>query len=114
MDSIDILISILGSTIRLSIPLIFTALAGLFSERSGIFDIGLEGKMLAAAFASACVAYLTNDAWLGLGAGILISVGLSLVHGFASITNRGNQIVSGVSINFIVAGLKSYECSSWQ
>ena len=66
MDYYDILISILGSTIRLSIPLIFTALAGLFSERAGIFDIGLEGKMLASAFAAACVAYLTGSAWLGL------------------------------------------------
>jgi general nucleoside transport system permease protein len=113
VDSIDILISILGSTIRLSIPLIFTALAGLFSERSGIFDIGLEGKMLAAAFASACVAYLTNDAWLGLGAGILVSIGLSLVHGFASITNRGNQIVSGVAINFVVAGLTIVLGQAW-
>ena len=113
MDNIDILISILGSTIRLSIPLIFTALAGLFSERSGIFDIGLEGKMLASAFASACVAYLTNDAWLGLGAGILTSVALSLVHGFASITNRGNQIVSGVAINFVAAGLTIVLGQAW-
>lgn len=113
MDIIDILISVLGSTIRLSIPLIFTALAGLFSERSGIFDIGLEGKMLAAAFASACVAYVTDNAWLGLCAGILISVALSLVHGFASITNRGNQIVSGVAINFIVAGLTIVLGQAW-
>nr|WP_316651413.1 ABC transporter permease [uncultured Gellertiella sp.] len=113
MDYIDILISILGSTIRLSIPLIFTALAGLFSERSGIFDIGLEGKMLSSAFASACVAYVTGDAWLGLGAGILVSVALSLLHGFASITNRGNQIVSGVAINFIAAGLTIVLGQAW-
>ncbi len=56
MDLFDILVSILGSTIRLSVPLVFTALAGLFSERAGVFDIGLEGKMLAAAFAAACAA----------------------------------------------------------
>ena len=113
MDFIDILISILGSTIRLSIPLIFTALAGLFSERSGIFDIGLEGKMLASAFASACVAYLTGNAWAGLMAGIATSVALSLVHGFASITNRGNQIVSGVAINFVAAGLTIVLGQAW-
>lgn len=113
MDFIDILISILGSTIRLSIPLIFTALAGLFSERSGIFDIGLEGKMLASAFASACVAYLTGNAWAGLMAGIATSVALSLVHGFASITNRGNQIVSGVAINFVTAGLTIVLGQAW-
>ena len=51
MEYFDILIGILGSAIRLSIPLLFTALAGLFSERAGIFDIGLEGKMLVSAFA---------------------------------------------------------------
>src|SRR5690606_41871759 len=79
-------------------------LAGLYSERSGIFDIGLEGKMLAGAFASAAAASVFHSAWLGLGVGILISVGLALVHGFASITHRGNQIVSGVAINFIAAG----------
>jgi ABC-type uncharacterized transport system permease subunit len=61
MDYYDIFISVLSSTIRLSIPLIFTALAGLFSERAGIFDIGLEGKMLGSAFAAACVAYLTGS-----------------------------------------------------
>lgn len=104
MDTFNTLILLFDSTIRLSVPLIFAALAGLFSERSGILDIGLEGKMLAAAFASAAIAAVYGSAWLGLGVGILISVGLSLVHGFASITHRGNQIVSGVAINFIAAG----------
>ena len=113
MEFIDILVSILGSAIRLSIPLIFTALAGLFSERAGIFDIGLEGKMLAAAFASACAAYVTGSAWMGLLAGILVSIAFSIVHGFASITNRGNQIVSGVAINFIVAGLTIVLGQAW-
>ena len=83
MDYFDILVSILGSTVRLSIPLIFTALAGLFSERAGIFDIGLEGKMLAAAFAAATAAYMTGSPWLGLASGIGVSLAFSLVHGFA-------------------------------
>jgi simple sugar transport system permease protein len=113
MDSFDILISILGSTIRLSIPLIFTALAGLFSERAGIFDIGLEGKMLAAAFAAACTAHLTGSAWAGLTAGIGISLFFSLIHGFASITNRGNQIISGVALNFVAAGLTVVLGQAW-
>lgn len=113
MDFFDIVVSILGSTIRLSIPLLFTALAGLFSERAGIFDIGLEGKMLAAAFASACVAYLTGNAWLGLLGGIAVSIVFSLIHGFASITNRGNQIVSGVALNFVAAGLTIVLGQAW-
>ncbi|ATN32494.1 sugar ABC transporter permease [Rhizobium sp. ACO-34A] len=113
MDFFDILISIMGSTIRLSIPLIFTALAGLFSERAGIFDIGLEGKMLAAAFAAASAAYVTGSPWIGLASGIGVSLAFSMVHGFASITNRGNQIVSGVAINFVAAGLTVVLGQAW-
>ncbi len=113
MESFDMLISILGSTIRLSIPLILAALAGLYSERAGVFDIGLEGKMLAAAFAAACVGYLTGSAWLGLFSGIAVSLVFSLIHGFASITNRGNQIVSGVALNFVAAGLTVVLGQAW-
>ena len=113
MDYFDIFVSILGSTNRLSIPLLFTALAGLFSERAGIFVIGLEGKMLAAAFASAVAAYVTGSAWLGLLAGIGVSIAFSLVHGFASITNRGNQIVSGVALNFVAMGLTVVLGQAW-
>jgi simple sugar transport system permease protein len=105
MDAVQTLTLILDSTIRLSVPLIFACLGGLYSERAGVFDIGLEGKMLAAAFAAAAVASLTLSAWAGLAAAILVSVALALVHGFASITHRGDQIVSGVAINIIAAGL---------
>jgi ABC-type uncharacterized transport system permease subunit len=105
MESFQSLILLLDSTVRLSIPLLFAALAGLYSERSGIFDIGLEGKMLAAAFAAAAIGAVTGNVWLGLGSAILVSVMLALVHGFACITARGNQIVSGVAINFLAAGL---------
>ena len=104
MDFVDPLINILNSTIRLSVPLLLACLAGLYSERAGIFDIGLEGKMLAGAFAGAAAAAVFGSAWIGLGVAILVAVFLALVHGFASITHRGNQIVSGVAINFIAAG----------
>ena len=104
MDIFHTLVVLLESTIRLSVPLILAALAGLFSERAGVFDIGLEGKMLGAAFAAGSVAYITQSAAMGLLAAILVSVLLALVHGYASITQRGSQIVSGVAINFIVAG----------
>lgn len=108
-----VLIQILDSTIRLSIPLMFACLAGLYSERAGVFDIGLEGKMLAAAFAGAAAAAVYGSAWLGLVFAILVSVALALVHGFASITNRGNQIVSGVAINFIAAGTTVILGQAW-
>ena len=104
-DLFNIAISTLAGTVRVSTPLILCAMAGLFSERSGIIDISLEGKMLAAAFASAGVAYVAGSAWVGLGAGIMIAVCLSLLHGFACITHRGNHVVSGVAINILVSGL---------
>lgn len=99
------IIAILDSAVRLMTPLLLACLAGLYSERAGIFDIGLEGKMLMAAFTAASVAYATGNAWLGLLAGIGGSLALSLIHGLASITFRGNQLISGVAINFLAAGL---------
>ncbi len=107
------LLQILDSTVRLSTPLLLAALAGLYSERSGIFDIGLEGKMLGAAFAAGAAAYVFHSAWIGLFFGVAVAVGLSLVHGFASITARGNQIVSGVAINFVAAGVTAILGASW-
>jgi ABC-type uncharacterized transport system permease subunit len=104
MEFIDALFNVLNSTIRVSVPLLLACLAGLYSERSGVFDIGLEGKMLAGAFAGAAAAAVYGSAWIGLVMAVLVSVALALVHGFASITHRGNQIVSGVAINFIAAG----------
>lgn len=96
---------VLDSMLRLATPLIFACLAGLYSERAGIFDIGLEGKLLGGAFAAGCVAALTGSAWAGLIAAIICSVLLALIHGLASITFRGNQIISGVAINFLASGL---------
>jgi len=107
------IIQILDSTIRLATPLLFACLAGLFSERSGIFDIGLEGKILISAFFSAAFAYTTGSVWLGLLAGILSSMMLSAIHGLASITFRGNQLISGVAINFLAAGLTVLIAQDW-
>ena len=112
MDLIAIL-QILDSTVRLATPLLLACLAGLFSERAGIFDIGLEGKMLAAAFMAAAVASVTGNVWVGLLAGIAASMVLSAVHGVASITFRGNQLISGVAINFLAAGLTVVVAQSW-
>jgi simple sugar transport system permease protein len=107
------ILSILDSAIRLATPLVLAALAGLYSERSGIFDIGLEGKMLMGAFAAGVVAALTSSAWFGLLAAIGIAILFALIHGFASITQRGNQIVSGVAINFLAAGLTAFLGQAW-
>ena len=107
------LLQVLDSTMRLATPLLLACLAGLFSERAGIFDIGLEGKMLAAAFLSAAIAYTSGSAWLGLLAGIGASLVLSGIHGLASITFRGNQLISGVAVTFLAAGLTVVVAQSW-
>ena len=65
MDFATVL-QMVDSAIRLMTPLLLACLAGLYSERAGVFDIGLEGKMLMAAFCAASVAYATGNAWLGL------------------------------------------------
>ncbi len=95
----------IDATLRVATPLILCAMAGLFSERSGIIDISLEGKMLMSAFAAASMAALTGSPLLGLAGGILVSVVLSLIHGFACITHKGNQVISGLAINILASGL---------
>ncbi len=107
------LMALAASTVRVVAPLILAALAGLFAERSGIVDIGLEGKMLGAAFAAAATAAVTGSAWLGLGAGMVVSILLSMVHGLASITYNGNQVVSGMALNILVAGLAPTLGNAW-
>lgn len=99
------MLAILDATLRVSTPLIICAMAGLFSERSGIIDISLEGKMLATAFAAGTIAELTGSPVLALLVAILTGIVLGLVHGFACITHRGDQVVSGLAINVLASGL---------
>lgn len=99
------LLQLLDTTLRLATPLLLACLAGLYSERAGIFDIGLEGKMLAAAMAAGAVAALSGSAWIGLLAGIGASLIFAGLHGVASITFRGNQLISGVALNFLASGI---------
>ena len=107
------LLLMLDSTVRLAVPLVLAAMAGLFCERSGVVDIALEGKMLGAAFAAAAVAQLADSAWLGVLAGMAFGVALAMVHGFASITHRGDQVVSGMALNVIAAGLGPTLADAW-
>lgn len=104
---------LLGSTIRLAAPLILAAIAGLYCERAGVVNIALEGMMLGGAFAAAAAAQATGSAWLGLLAAILFGVFLGLVHGFAVITHRGDQVVSGMALNILVAGLGPVLADAW-
>ena len=84
MDLFNAFIVVFASGIRLGTPLILACLAGLWSERSGVVDIGLEGKMLVGAFGSAAVATFTGSVWLGLLAGDRKSTRLNSSHEFVS------------------------------
>jgi simple sugar transport system permease protein len=113
MELVQALFTMFDSAIRLSVPLLFACLAGLYAERAGVFDIGLEGKMLVAAFAAGAAAAITGSPWAGLLAAIFASISFALLHAFATITHRGNQIVSGVAINIIAAGLTAQLGVTW-
>jgi len=104
MDEV-LIASVLASTLRVSAPLLLCAMAGVLSERAGVVDLGLEGKMLFAAFAAAAAASVTHSTGYGLLAAIAVGCVASLLHGFACVTNRGDQVVSGVALNMIAAGL---------
>ena len=112
MDMVVVLTT-LDATIRLSTPLLLACLAGMYSERAGVFDIGLEGKMLMAAFASAATASVTGSVWAGLMAGLGISLMTALLQGAAAITLRGNQLIAGTAINMLAAGLTTFLGIQW-
>ena len=112
-DALSLLFLMAAATLRVATPLILCAMGGLFSERSGIIDVGLEGKMLMAAFFAAAVAATTHSAWWGVAAAIAAAEVLALLHGLACITYRGNQVVSGVAINIIAAGLTIVWGNAW-
>jgi general nucleoside transport system permease protein len=104
MDEIT-LGSLLASTLRVSTPLILCALAGTLCERSGVIDLGLEGKMLMTAFAAASVGVVTGSLALALLVAILVGVALSMLHGYACVSHRGDQVVLGMAITMTAAGL---------
>ncbi len=112
-ETLTLILLTLAATLRVATPLVLCAMGGLFSERSGIIDVGLEGKMLMAAFFAAAVSAVTGSAWLGVIAAIASAEALALLHGFACITHRGNQVVSGVAINILASGLTVVLGTAW-
>ncbi|MBC7726206.1 MAG: ABC transporter permease [Microbacteriaceae bacterium] len=96
---------LLASTLRLSTPLILCALAAVVSERSGVIDLGLEGKMLMSAFAAGAVGAVTGSLPLALLAALGVGIALSLVHAYACVSHGGDQVVLGMALSMIAAGL---------
>jgi simple sugar transport system permease protein len=97
--------TVLASTLRMATPLILCALAGTLSERAGVIDLGLEGKMLATAFAAASAGVMTGSLPLALLAAVAVGVALSMLHGYGCVSHRGDQVVMGMAITMTAAGL---------
>jgi general nucleoside transport system permease protein len=106
MDDVALTIgTVLASTLRMATPLILCALAGTLSERAGVIDLGLEGKMLATAFAAASAGVMTGSLPLALLAAIAVGIALSMLHGYGCVSHRGDQVVMGMAITMTAAGL---------
>jgi simple sugar transport system permease protein len=96
------------SAIRLSTPLILAALGGMFSERSGVINIGLEGMMLAGAFTAASVTWALGNPWLGLLAGAAAGLAIASIHAVACIRYKADQVVTGTAINILMIGIPGF------
>ncbi|MGP0586363.1 ABC transporter permease [Paenibacillus timonensis] len=115
MDVLTLLGQLLNSTLVFSTALIFTALGGIFSERSGVVNIGLEGLMIFGAFAAGVGTYYAQEAgmgsfspWVGVIAAMVMGAIGALIHAVATITFKADQTISGIVINFLAAGLTVY------
>src|SRR5438445_2972530 len=98
-------LSLLFSTIRLATPLVLAALGGLYSERSGVINIALEGLLLAGAFTAASVTYYAHSPWVGLGAAIVAGASVAFILALACIRFKADQVVTGTGINILFIGL---------
>ena len=101
-------IALFWSTIRLTTPLILAALGGLFSERSGVINIALEGMMLAGAFTAAAVTHAVGNPFIGLVAGMGAGLVIAAVHAVACIRFRADQVVTGTAINILMIGVPGF------
>lgn len=101
---------LIGVTLMYSTPLIFGALGGVISERSGVINIGIEGMMTIGAFVGAAVGYYSGNPWAGVLCAGIAGGALALLHGIASISFRADQTISGVAINLLGPALAVFFC----
>ena len=101
-------IALFWSTVRLATPLILAALGGLFSERSGVINIALEGMMLAGAFTAAAVTYAAGNPFVGLAAGMAAGLAIASIHATACIRYQADQVVTGTAINIFMFGMPAF------
>ncbi len=99
-----------ASTLRVSTPLVFAALGGLYSERAGVVNIALEGMMLVGAFGAAATTLSTHNPWLGGAVGLASGMALAAIYGLFVIPLRANQVVAGTAINILAMGITPFLC----
>ena len=101
-------VGLFAAAIRMATPIVYASLGGIFSERVGIINIGLEGMMLASAFTGVAVSHYTANPWLGVLAAVLMGGLIALFHAVLTVKFAGNQIVSGTGINIFAMGFTAY------
>jgi simple sugar transport system permease protein len=105
--------ALVASSLRMATPLLLCALAGVISERAGIIDLGLEGKMLMAAFAAGAAGAASGSFVVALAAALAVGLAMSMLHGWGCVTHQGDQVVMGMALTMTAAGLTVVLALAW-
>lgn len=103
-----VLAGFVAASVRLSIPILLAALGGLFSEKAGVLNIGLEGMMLLGCFVGFIVAFYTGNVWLGVLAAVAAGAIAGLALAFYAVTVGANQVVVGIALNLLMLGVTAF------
>ena len=101
-------VGLFAAALRMATPIVYASLGGIFSERVGVINIGLEGMMLTSAFTGVTVSHYTRNPWLGVLAAVLVGGLLAFFHAVLTVKFAGDQIVSGTGINIFATGFTAY------
>lgn len=104
----SIIISVLAATVRIATPILFAAIGEMIAERSGVYNMGIEGTMLMSAFTAYLGAYYTGSLWLGVAIAMATGALMSLIFAFLVITLKVEQIVTGLALNLLGSGLSIF------
>ena len=104
---ITLIITLLAAGVRAGTAILLATLGEIFAERAGVLNLGVEGMMLMGAMSGYGASYATGNPWLGLLVGTIVGGGLAILHAFVTITLRADQVVSGLALTFLGAGMSA-------